>query len=220
MSDNREDVVWSPRVSKWKLRRLYQRVAEGIWDDELIDDVGMTLFMRCRDILRIHRAKSERVVTCPQCDRSGTLSLVPRPRDRESPICCPICGWSMTWLAYQRTFKRRQLNPGGAVVYFQTFVDGYPKARTPRGKLLAIDRVIHAFHYSLKDQPDLATRPAGVNLVEGKLTDVAALLDELSGLDLPPRMQEESRTWRKIYDSSCRPAILASGDEDHDESTN
>lgn len=55
---NRQDVHWSPRVPKWKLRRFYERACQGIWDDELIEDVGLTLYLRCRDILNIHRAKT------------------------------------------------------------------------------------------------------------------------------------------------------------------
>ena len=215
LSEDRQDVAWSPRVSKWKVRLLYQRVAEGMWDEELIDDVGMTLFMRCRDILRIHRAKTERVVTCPRCDRSGRLTLIRRAGSRDAEMRCPVCGWTMTWLAYQRTYKRRQLNPGGAVTYFQAFVDDYPRARTPQEKMLAVDRVIHAFHYSLKERPDVATRPAGVNLIAGKLQDVVVFLDELSGLDLPQQMAQRSQEWRETYDTSYWPAIF-DPDDDND----
>jgi hypothetical protein len=119
----------------------------------------------------------------------------------------------MTWRDYQQTFKRQQLNPGGAVAYFQRFVDSYPKARSPRQKVLAIDLVIHSFHYSLKDQPDLATRPAGVNLISGRLKDVVRFLDELSGLGLPSPMRQVSREWRDTYLSGYWPQYLE-GDTD------
>ena len=33
---NRQEVRWAPRVPKWKVRRLYERVGQGIWDEELI----------------------------------------------------------------------------------------------------------------------------------------------------------------------------------------
>lgn len=46
--------------------------------------------------------------------------------------------------------------------------------------MLAIDRLIHAFHFSMKDRPELPTRPACVNLIEGKLTDVIQFLNGLS----------------------------------------
>lgn len=219
MLHNREYVKWSPRVPKWKLRRLYERVAQGIWDDELIDDVGMTLFMRCRDILRIHRATERKLVTCPRCDRNGVETLISRTGDRDTLMPCPVCGWSMTWYAYHRTWKRRQLNPGGAVSFFRTFVDDYPRARTPQAKMTAIDVVIHSFHYSLRDQPDLPTRPAGVNLIVGKLADVVVFLDELSGLDLPAHMQKTDRIWRERYASTywgelSKASVSETGEDD------
>ena len=213
MADNRDDVRWSPRVKKWKLRRLYERVAEGIWDSDLIDDVGTTLWCRCRDILRIYRTKHERLVTCPRCDRGGTSTLIRREDDLDVPMVCPACGWSMTWRDYHRAFARRQLNPGGAVPYFQTFVDDYPSARTPIAKMLAIDLVIHAYHYSFKPLPDVPTRPAGVNLIDGKLGDIVPFLDELSGLNLPPRMQEVSRVWRRDFKALLWPAQVTLEDD-------
>jgi transcription elongation factor Elf1 len=220
VSESRADVKWSPRVPKWKLRRLYERVAQGIWDDELIDDVGMTLFMRCRDILRIHRASAKKLVTCPRCDRTGTETLIHRKGNRDTPIVCPVCGWSMTWYAYHRTWKRRQLNPGGAVDYFRAFVDSYPRAGTPRDKMLAIDLVIHSWHFSLRDEPDRPTRPAGVNLVVGKLGDVVRFMDELSGLTLPSEMQQTDRIWRERYASTywadLPDAVVSGADTGHE----
>lgn len=89
MDDNRKDVRWSPRVSKAKLRRLYESTCNGIWDEDLINDVGMTLYLRCRDILIIHQAESEGKVTCPRCDRSGKNSLIVRQGNRWTPMTCP-----------------------------------------------------------------------------------------------------------------------------------
>jgi transcription elongation factor Elf1 len=208
MNDDRHDVKWSPRVPKWKLKKLYESTCTGIWDDELIDDVGMTLYMRCRDILNIHQAKSERKVTCPRCDARGQTSLIDRSGPREQPFTCSACGWSMTWRAYQRTFQRKQLNPGGAVDYFSAFVRQYEKAKTPQEKILAIDRVIHEFHYSMREDPDRPTRPAGVNLIVGKLEEVVTFLDELSGLDLPNPMRKTEQAWRTKYESTYWPQFL------------
>ena len=208
MNNNRKDVQWSPRVPKWKLKRLYERTCQGIWDDELIDAVGMTLYMRCRDILSIHRAKSKRKVTCPRCDAQGETSLIDRRGPRDELLQCPNCKWSMTWRAYQRTFHRKQLNPGGAVDYFQAYVGQYEKSKSPREKMLAIDRVIHEFHYSLRDDPGRPTRPAGVNLVVGKLEDVVTFLNQLSGLDLPQPMRGTEQEWREKYASTFWPEFL------------
>lgn len=209
MDANRRDVRWSPRVPKWKLRRLYQRTCQGIWDEELIDDVGMTLFARCQDILKIHRAQADKQVTCPRCERNGRETLIPRRGNRETPLRCGECGWSMTWRAYHRTFQRRQLNPGGAVSYFQSFATDYHRARDPVAKMLAIDRLIHEFHYSNRKHPDQPTRPAGVNLIVGDLEEVVRFLDELSGLDLPQDMRATEQEWRRKYQSTYWPGFLA-----------
>jgi transposase-like protein len=207
---NRQDVRWSPRVPKWKLRRFYDRCCQGIWDEELINEIGLTLYLRCRDILTIHRAKTQLEVTCPRCEHQGRDTRIDRRGRRDSAMTCPVCGWTMTWRAYHRTFQRKQLNPGGAVAYFQAFVTGYETARDPRTKALAIDRLIHEFHYSNRQRPDQPTRPAGVNLIVGDLEDVVQFLDELSGLNLPVPMRATETEWREKYAATYWPHFLRS----------
>jgi hypothetical protein len=74
--------------------------------------------------------------------------------------------------------------------------------------MLAIDRLIHQFHYSNKHAPDQPTRPAGVNLIVGDLADVVAFLDELSGLNLPPQLRATDEDWRRRYASTYWPQFL------------
>jgi uncharacterized CHY-type Zn-finger protein len=210
MDDYRKDVQWSPRVPKRKLRQLYERACQGLWDEDLIDEVGMMLYLRCRDILNIHRAQTERQVTCARCDRQGRLTLIDCRQNRGQPMICPVCDWQMTWRDYHRTFQRRQLNPGGAVTYFQDYVTRYESARIPKDKMLLIDRVIHEFHYSLRSDPIRPTRPAGVNLIVGQLEDVVNFLDELSGLNLPVPLQETHAEWHTKYGSTYWPDFLKS----------
>lgn len=217
MLDKNGKIVWSPRVPQWKVRRLYQTEAQGIYDQDQIDDVGMTLFMRCQDILTIHHAQVLHEVRCPACERQQREVWIPRPQGRETKFTCPVCGWSSSWLDYHRSFKRRQLNPGGAVSAFQHFVTYYPKARTARDKMLLIDGVIHAFHFSLKDQPDLPTRPAGVNLIEGKLHDVVTLLDEISGLTTTGDIVHTHKAWKENYARSYWPDIYGKERNDRSE---
>ncbi len=203
MTENgRQDIQWSPRVPKWKLRRLYELESQGIYDDELIDDIGWMLVMRCQDILRIHEARNG-TVTCPRCANSGKITHIQRQsRARDEELCCPVCNWHLTWYTYSKSYKRKQLNPGGAVSAFRAYVRDFKRAQSPREKMLVIDRVIHAFHYSLRDQPDLPTRPAGVNLIVGKLTDVVQFLDELSGIENSPALQTTSTAWRSTFEET------------------
>jgi len=121
---------------------------------------------------------------------------------------CYVCGWKMTWVEYSDSFRKRQLNPGGAVKYFKDFIKSYEQARTPKDKMLAIDRVIHEFHYSLREMPDQPTRATGVNLINGKLTDIIIFLDELGGMGLPEEFCDNYKDWRGRQDSICWEAIL------------
>jgi hypothetical protein len=100
-------------------------------------------------------------------------------------LICPVCGWRITWGDYHLSFKRKQLNPGGATETFAAFVQSFLQAHTPQTKMIAIDRLIHEFHYSYRSIPDLPTRPVGVNLIEGNLEDVVAFLNELTFGDGP-----------------------------------
>jgi DNA-directed RNA polymerase subunit RPC12/RpoP len=171
---------WSPRLSRQKLRQLYNLDSQGILDEELLDDVGWCLLARCRDILTVHRAKRGKSVRCPACDGRGEETYLPRQGGFEELIRCPQCGWQIRWVDFLGAVKRRQLNAGGAVKAFADYVACFSSARSPQEKMLAIDQLIHAFHYSIRELPDLPTRPVGVNLIQGNLKAVIALLDELS----------------------------------------
>lgn len=190
---------WPGRVTKERLRRLYRSEAAGRLDEELLDEVGITLYLRCQAILDIERAQTEGLVRCPQCQREQRESWVRRQRpSRAHPdptLHCPVCGWSLRWADYQRSYRRRQLNPGGAVDYFQAYVEGYPHCRSARDRMLAIDRLIHSFHYSLRQDPTLPTRPAAVNLIEGRLGDIVPFLDELTYGSDSPYLAETRRAW-------------------------
>ncbi len=59
---------WPPRVKKSALRRLYESEAAGLMDEELLEDVGITLWMRCRAILDVARAVAGQVI-CPHCQQ-------------------------------------------------------------------------------------------------------------------------------------------------------
>ena len=65
----RNEIRWTPRVPKAKIRRLYEADAQGIVDQELLDDVGTTLFARCQDILTIKAARMGHV----RCDREASI---------------------------------------------------------------------------------------------------------------------------------------------------
>ena len=199
---SRDDIRWAPRVPKSKIRRLYEWEAKGILDEDLVEDVGFSLLLRCRSILTIRDARDGRV-TCPRCERAGDTTVVSRtPHGGPDELVeCAVCDWSITWGEYCKTFQRKQLHSGGAVAAFETYLKAYTRARTPKAKILAIDRLIHEFHYSLREEPATPTRAAAVNLIQGNLTDVVRFLDELTyGEAASAELERGRHAWRETLD--------------------
>ena len=204
----RDDIQWPRRVPKHKVRRLYESDARGMLDTDLVDDVGITLLLRCKAILEVAEAREGRV-RCPRCARKRRESVIARARDtrdtRDELLTCPTCGWQITWGEYVRSFKRRQLNSGGAAEAFAGYVERYGSARTPQAKMLAIDRLIHEFHFSFQDKPWLPTRSVGPNLIQGKLGDILTFLDELTyGPDAAQEMREQREAWQRNLETNQR----------------
>lgn len=195
--DGRDCLRWSPRVPQHKIRRLYALDAKGIVDEDLINDVAYSFLARCRDILTIYDAQQGRV-TCPRCD-----TLISRESfARDEVLVCAECAWTITWEAYTASYRGQQCYAGkGAVTAFRHFVDVLPRTTTPRERMLHIDHVIHSYHRELKAleaQPDARSRPTAVNLIEGHLGDVIALLDELAlGPDAPPDRRARYEVWQE-----------------------
>ncbi len=182
---------WAPRLPKEKLRALYASEAGGHLDEALLQDVAATLFLRCRDIVRVARAKRGRL-TCPECEIEFDRRRDPKTGSLlDSRQTCPQCGWSLLWRDFIKSIQRRQLNAGGAAAAFEAYLQRYRAARRPAELLLAVDRLIHEFHYSLKQDPSLPTRPAAVNLLNGQLRDILPFLDALSG-NLPRAGEREA----------------------------
>jgi len=177
----RAAIRWPPRVTKSRIRKLYQSIPDDRLDEQMVDDVGISLYMRCRAIMTISEAKRGRVL-CPVCERAGKEIWIARLRHaREETLRCPQCAWEITWLDYLRSYQRKQFNEGGAGAAFHRYLEQYPKCKTPWEKMLEIDFLIHQFHFSLREDLTKPTRAVCVNLIDGKLGDVVAFLNEISG---------------------------------------
>ena len=193
-------IKFSPRISKQDLRRIYEDDAIGLHDENRIDKVGITLYLRCCDILAVKRAK-EGSVRCQACWNHGEETYIDRPKIRskdtaDQPLTCPACGFTFIWHEYKRAFVRNQLNSGGAMPAFERYTKMYPQAKSTQEKLLLIDRLIHEFHYSSKQNPDQPTRSVGPNLIDGRLTDIIKFLDELSNNKNTASLQQTASVWK------------------------
>ena len=188
-------VRWARPVRQDKVRRLYETDARGIMDEELIDDVGCALYLRCRSILAVTEAAQGRVA-CPRCSES--ISRVEKGNSAPSlaeRLCCIGCGWHATWGRYRQTYQGQQLYGAGGLEAFRTFLARFDQAHTAREKLFAIDRLIHSFHYNLSAGAKTPTpsRPAAANVLEGSLAEVVGFLDRLSHGEATTAEMRETR---------------------------
>ena len=166
---------WAPRVTQREIRRLYETDARGIYDEDQINEVGYGLLARCQSFLEANEARGGRA-RCPRCSE-----VVAHSRRKEE-ILRWVCGWELTWGEYFKTIQHVQLSGAEPVLeQFRTFVNTFSAARTPQEKTLAIDRLIHGFHWYYKTNGP--TRPVAINLIEGRLSEVVAFLDRLTYSD-------------------------------------
>jgi ribosomal protein L37AE/L43A len=177
MATGKSGITWADKVRKEKIARLYETDARGLRDDELVDDVGYALYVRCVSILEVTEAARGRA----KCHACGHIIL--HGAHRDEVLHCEKCGWEITWAAYKKSYRQKQLFGGAALQAFKDFVARFPNAQTYPQKMLLIDTLIHEFHWNLIRGNGVleATRPAAANLIDcGKLADVAAFLGELS----------------------------------------
>jgi len=194
MSQAHAPITWEPRVPKEKIRLLYETDAKGIYDEELIDDVGFSLLARCRSFTEAMEARRGRA-KCHGCGQVIVHDASPSKEAKERLLRCERCGWQVTWDAYFRSIQHKQLCGSDLETLFTAFLNRFPRARTPREKMVEIDRLLHGFHYAVATGP---RRPAAVNLIEGRLWDVIAFLNELTYGDAStPGTRDAAASWRR-----------------------
>ena len=207
MTDSHVLPTWAPRVPKVKIRRLYETDARGIYDDELIDEVGYSLLARCQAFLDAEEARAGRI-KCPVCGE-----VVLHGHDRDELMRC-ACGWQLTWGAYFATIQHKQLSGAEPVRrLFRGFVARFPRAASPRDKMLLIDHLLHGFHWFYKD--NTSTRPVAINLIDGRLGDVIAFLDSLTyGKGSTPGTRSAKERWDENIVPAKRWALRRGPAED------
>jgi len=179
------------------IRRLYESDAKGIYDDDLLDEVGWALRARCQSFVAAVEAVRGRA-PCPVCGE-----VVHHHAGPEEVLRCASCSWESTWRAYFATIQHKQLSGAEPVLeLFREFIASFPSATTSQQKMLRIDRLIHGFHYYYLDQR--ITRPVAVNLLEGRLHEVVSFLDSLSyGDSSTLGLRESYGEWRKTVDTTA-----------------
>lgn len=185
-----EKIHWAAKVEPRTILRVYEGEASGLLDDALVDDLGIRLLLRCQSVLRAMAGEVE----CPRC--GIVFSVAGRTTAGAGEAACPGgCGWATTRDRYLESKRHRHLNGADSILLvFGKFVTDYPNCRTPREKLLRIDRLIHEFHWDAKLR--LPNRSVANNLIEGTHVQVIAFLDDLSAVD-----PERKARWRATVET-------------------
>jgi hypothetical protein len=164
---------WSPRVRREKIRQLYRNDANGILNEELLDDVGTTLYCRCESILDASDAAIGKV-HCPSC--ANIISR--RSVEKHEQIVCKLCGWKIEWIDYQKTYQHKDLWGMGFADAMREFMARWSARPSPREKMLLIDRLIHVWHWQFSNERG-ASRPAAPTFIEGRRKEVIEFLSSL-----------------------------------------
>jgi hypothetical protein len=177
-------------VSREKILQLYIKVASGINDEELIDDVAYSFYNRCSDIIRIY----ERRFACPLCREE-----LPHPHTPGNDLYCKKCGWQLSWQEFFRTYQGKQLSVNADITDItRKFLNDLPDCKSPQEKMILIDSLIHACHGFVSKGISSYGRPLAVNFIEGNMNQVIAFLENLPyGPDSLPEMNEKLVEWRK-----------------------
>lgn len=193
--DGADEIRWPSRVPKRKIKQLYETDAKGIYDEELIDEVGLALYARCESFITAVEAHRGRA-TCPRC-----RTIIPHNWRKAARLLCEGCGWETTWGSYVKTIRHRQLSGGDAVLQScRDYMRRFRAARSPREKMVLIDRLIHSHHWA----DEGPSRPVAVNLIAGRMGDVVEFLDRLSyGEASTPGTLDMREEWRRNINAAA-----------------
>ena len=186
---------WAERVSRRDIQRLYASDAQGMRDEDLLDRVHYAIHARVRDMFEVRQAQQSGRVTCRDCG-----APIPQPyrmgaRNKNNVLKCEQCGWQVTCGEYYDSYTGRSMLPGSAVDLFESYLERFPKAKTPSEKLLLVDWLIHRFHV----MQGVARMPVGQNVIQGTTDQVRELIESLAGsLSSTPGLSSLEE-WRAVY---------------------
>ena len=190
---NHRKPIWAKKVPPEKIKRLYEQDAKGIYDEELVDDVGISLYARVDSMLMVTSSNlgSPLCIECrtemPNSWQEGFISV------------CPKCGWTIDIFEYRASYKGQTLNGTGALPELKKFAEKYLFAKTYAEKMLLIDVLIHSFHGNLCEVP---SRPIAINVIEGNAGDIAKFIFDLAYGENSTVSSEELEKWLEKFNRS------------------
>ena len=177
----RRKIRWAPRLRPALLKRLYDADARGLRDEDLCEEVGSTLFERCRTFERVRKHQVE----CPAC-----RTVFPVAASGESPCPAEDCAWNTNDADYRESVRNHYAHTGRAIDAFRSYHRRWPSARSYADRIVLIDTLIHSFH--IDERTNTSTKSVASKLLEGNKKEVVAFLDALNALD-----PADKEAWRR-----------------------
>jgi len=163
--------TWAKKVPPGKIERLYKLDAMGIFDDELVNDVGFSLYARVDSMLMVTSSNLGHPL-CIEC-----RTEIPNSWQKGFISICPSCGWAIDIFEYRASYKGQTLNGVGALPELKEFAMKYPLMKTYAEKMRLIDFLLHTFHGNLNSEP---SRPTATNVIDGSAGDIAKMIFNLA----------------------------------------
>ena len=160
---------WVPALPPDKLRRLYRSSARGMLDLDLLEGVGIQLYVRCQQGTEEFALIRSGKLKCHHCG-----AVLPR---KEGLMECE-CGFQYTFPEYSSSFNSHHMPGGNATHIFSEFVKKWPGARTDSAKMNLIDWMVHQCHISMAS--GLPLRSVLKNLIDAPQKTAEKLVLELA----------------------------------------
>lgn len=160
---------WPAKLDLQKLNRLYMQDAKGIWDETLADEIGLTLYLRCKYGKEDAERMEHCIIRCHHC--GGDIK-----GDGDFRQC--TCGYQYSYREYRRSFHKNNMPAGAASKAFEAFMAGWNLARTYNEKMILIDILLHEFHLSLVS--GAVHRSVAVNFIDGTRKKIEYIINGLA----------------------------------------
>lgn len=164
----KKNCKWCPKVSRSDIKRLYNSDAKGMLDQDLLEEIGLTIYVRCKTSKEIYDLMEQGKIKCMTCGEilSG-----------EGELLCK-CGLKYTYHAYRKSYRENNMPRGAASPIFDNFVKDWNIVKVPQDKMRLIDNLIHEFHVA--EISGNQGRPVGINLIQGTKAQIVKLICDLA----------------------------------------
>lgn len=191
---------WAKRVSRRDIQRLYESDARGLLDTDLLDQVHFAIHVRVCDMFEVREAQQTGRVTCRHCG-----APVPQPYrmgsgNKNNLLKCDQCGWQVTCGEFYASYTGKHLLPGSVTDLFETYLERFPKAKTPQEKMLLIDWLIHQFHV----MQGVARKSVSENVIQGTAAQVRELIETLANGPASTPGLASVEDWQAVYHDPVR----------------